>query len=504
MSKQILLFLLSCAFLSPGSAIAQMQAASTYYSGSSSYSMVSNFANCTGTAVCWHTMSASAGLNAAQVYAGNGHVLAINASGLGYIYNDYPTNTWTPHSEWGTVYELHYAGDGNLYGMTGSCGGTGHYISKWTGVAWQTVATCFHASFSPAADGSDMMVAVDINGAVWGATGFGSSGFTRYPVPNGLAALSAAAISVNPQSYVLVMSDHTIWTYTAGTWTQLPGLGLQVTADALGTLYVIGTDHYVYHWDGTAWGRLAGGSKTFLANGGTMEVFAVGALVSGNSVYRFSDQAIRHTRTVSGDALCYSCFPQTYHNSHVKANWAGKTLGGADYIKNDWDPNTPLSISSVADLYDPFTCLESDTVCAPTTAEDVFCTQAGNLESTSGPTNTGFKLHLATSRFLTDPARETLLGNNRTRYYMQGTWCSNTNFPDFDPSKLPGPPVQTYTFLSNRTGFDLSIMLMSLTGCTDHNCWLALPGQKTIYRADFLQPQNQIPIAPDCTVNGQP
>lgn len=181
-----------------------------------------------------------------------------------------------------------------------------------------------------------------------------------------------------------IRSDHTIWNFDGISWSQLPGAAKQVTAGVYGTIYVIGTDNNVYHWNGTSWDHLTGSGFTSLAYGNGMNVWAVGTLVGTNTVYRFSEIAIRHARTVSGSAVCYNCYPSIYHNSHVKASWASHYVGGADTIKNNWDPNTNLNISSFADFFDPFLCLEDDPSCIPGTTEDVQCSQVGTLENGGG------------------------------------------------------------------------------------------------------------------------
>lgn len=98
MKERLLLFLsllLTSPFLS-----AQM---SWSYSGSSKINFISNFPDCTtGGVNCCHASK----LYAAKIFSTNGHTYAIDANGNGYSYNEYPTNTWTAHPEWGVVYGL--------------------------------------------------------------------------------------------------------------------------------------------------------------------------------------------------------------------------------------------------------------------------------------------------------------------------------------------------------------------------------------------------------------
>jgi len=95
------------------------QMASYSYSGSSSIRLISNFTDC-ATVNCWHASM----LLATQIYSTNGKTYAIDTTNTGYLYTDYPSNTWTAHPEWGQVYALQYAGNGNLYALFGAGGGT--------------------------------------------------------------------------------------------------------------------------------------------------------------------------------------------------------------------------------------------------------------------------------------------------------------------------------------------------------------------------------------------
>jgi len=242
--------------------LAVAQAMSATGSGSWGQAIISNFPDCsTGGVNCWHASK----LQASSVFSVNGQTYAIDSSGNGYSYADYPTNAWTAHPEWGQVYALQHAGDGNLYGLVGSCSGA-HYIAKWTGSTWQTLAGCF-ATFSAAADGSSQFVAADSNGTIWLSTNYGAS-FSQLPWCN-----ATSVVSVNSGGLTVACGGN-VWNYGNSTWNQVAGIAnaSQIGEDVNGTLYALGTDGCVYHYSGSAWDKLSGCNKTWLANGGSLKV----------------------------------------------------------------------------------------------------------------------------------------------------------------------------------------------------------------------------------------
>jgi len=215
-----------------------------------------------------------------------------------------------------------------------------------------------------------------------------------------------------------------------------------------------------------------------------------------------SQVGFQHTRNLSGTTICTGTCPGSpvFHVGNVQAGWTvkGVTTYGSTATSGHVLPAAYINVNATANLDNPFPCFIDSAACSATGSEEVSCSQEGQLVNETGGPGPGFQLNLATSRFLVDPAREVHIMSTRTRYYMQGSWCWNTAFPDFNPSMLPGPPPQTYTYLPFRTGFDLSLMMMNFSGTG----WVPLPAMQPIYKADFLQPQNQIPEG-YCTKDGQ-
>src|SRR5450755_1709657 len=110
--------------------------------------------------------------------------------------------------------------------------------------------------------------------------------------------ISATYINSSVPSYMVVTDDNQIWLYSEGTWSQ-PTNGaccaLLIAADGSRNFYVTGGDQNVYHYNGNGYDKLNGpGAFTSLANGGSMQVWAIGPTNNGNNVYRFSDTGLQH------------------------------------------------------------------------------------------------------------------------------------------------------------------------------------------------------------------
>lgn len=153
---------------------------------------------------------------------------------------------------------------------------------------------------------------------------------------------------------------------------------------------MIGMDQAIYHYNGTGWDRLNGTGNTWLANGGSMRVWAIGPASGGNSIYRFSDTGLQHVRSISGSSTCdQNHFPKcgiTIHTAKLQAGWNSRM--GAQQSTQSY-ANGSLAVSASADQNDPFACLENDTACQPTTSGNVICPAAGTLFADA----IGFSIH---------------------------------------------------------------------------------------------------------------
>jgi hypothetical protein len=410
------------------------QGMSAQYRGTSTFSWVSNISSCTGSTVCWHTLNGTGVLNAAKVFSRNGRIVALDASGNAYTYNDYPANSWTHQSSWGAgSQEAQYDGNGVAWSLRARTGcPTGSYgLYQWTGSAWSIVNSCFQ-HFSVAADGGPQFLLISDSGTLWISN---NSGTTVTTADQGHTYLSVSSINSGGVSYVAVRTDNTVWTVTGSTWTQVTGVNaLQASADAQGTTYVLGTDGYIREWNGSSWSRLSGSGKTFLANGGSMQIFAIGTLSGGNSVYRFPDQTVQHARNISGNTYCAMPCTGVTHTAYATAGW-GSTYGSTS-SQSVSPPTNSVNVSSYASIVDPFTCFEmpGTSACNPSGNDNVHCSQVGNFfsESAGG----------GSSHFETAIARSLIngfhsIGNNQATYSWQGG-C--TSPPDLTPpNPLIGP-----------------------------------------------------------------
>ena len=348
------------------------------YSGSSVFNLASNTADCTtGNVNCWHLMK----MDATKIFSVNGSTIAIDSSGYAWLYDEYPTNTWTKQTAWGSgISEVEAGGDGNYYALRGStCGTDSYYIYKWSGSAWDSTgdAGCYQ-SVSYAPDGSGDIVGIGSGGLVYTATGFGTSGATQNGTDTALSVsfVSSAAGSGNDEmEFYVVTSANKVVQVVGSTWTEVSGgaTASQVSVDAVDNIYVIGAGSAgtsVYYNPSGSWVAYAGSGYTFLANGGPKNIWTIGPSSGGYNVYRMSPAAIVHTRYFSGISPCAPSCPANapngdpiVHNAYVRAGW-GSANGKANTY-GPFFPNTalPSSFSSAATLDDLFDCFDQEANC---------------------------------------------------------------------------------------------------------------------------------------------
>jgi hypothetical protein len=223
---------------------------------------------------------------------------------------------------------------------------------------------------------------LDGNGTLWNNTGTFGSGTWQH-VPNApFPVLAVSALDSTSRSYVALKTDHTIWYWNGTTLAHLPGAALKVASDPLGTIYVIGTDNNVYHWNGSSWEHLVGSGFTTIAYGNYLNVWAVGPLVSGTTVYRMSEIAFQHIRTLGGTTSCSPTCPGSpiYHVANEQAAWKvnGVTILGNSATSGHVLPSANVNVSTVANLDEPFLCFFESDVCLPVAeTETVSCSQVG-------------------------------------------------------------------------------------------------------------------------------
>lgn len=430
------------------------------YTSTPSISYVSNFQNCAGsTGVnCFH-VNAAAPEVFAQIFSSNNVTLPIDASGVGWRLTDYPNFAWVKHSEWGTVYGLQADSTGTIWGLVGSCGGSGHIIAKWTGSAWSNVAGCF-TQFVLSQDGQNSWLAIDLNGAMW------LNGVQLSQPEYGVGARSVAILG--GAGYGAVLTDNTFWVYASSAWTEQ---SLPVGAESIGydndqnaTLYMVGTDGSVYYNTAGSWGKMVtpgavGGGYGQLANGGSGNVWIIGPTASGNNIYRYSDVAIRFTQTLTGSATCPGCFPRVYHNASQSVSWGSAHAVTHNATMSHFDPQTQLNLAAYSDLVQAFDCFEQDS-CAPTDGgEQVLCSEDGllNIQRIQIKWSIEFNVKertVNTGQIGGAYQRRNSVGLFWYTNYGQAPACSNTSTPDLN-SQLIETIDYNLEGLSTPSGWDM-------------------------------------------------
>lgn len=343
-------------------AVGQMGASG--YNRTSTFTFVSNFANCISTGAnnnCWDHTHIKA-MNAKYVFFTGGSLWAIDTNGCAYQYTGVYGNTWTAESAMGcSLMAVAHDANGTVYGLiaNSNCGsGTGQF-EYFTGSSWSPLGgtKCFRQVSVAEGQQNETVIGVDASGNNWNSYNYGSS-FTE-----GSCCFKSAIVLDNLDA-LFTKTNGTVWTEMNGTWAQLGTLSNAsvTTARAVGGLnvYVIGTDKNAYHWNGSSWDKLNSGSSGFsaIAYNGPTRVFAVGALSGGNTVYLFSEQAIRHIRTVTGNSQCPANGCGTaMHTVKVQAGWNGNydTVHQVTVA-----PTTQVNLTSTYDLFDPFNCFYQD------------------------------------------------------------------------------------------------------------------------------------------------
>lgn len=453
--------------------------ASMSSTGSGSFlpsSYVSNFTDA-ATRNVWHPVTASL----TSVYAGNGVTLGINSAHTGYVYNDYSArtnpNTWTPHPEWGSVYGLWEPGDGNIYALYGPGGGGCinegfHSLGRWNGSGFTQLTYCFaQATFSQ--DRRGLILLIDGNGVLWGATGFGASGYAHYPLPTGYTSvISMAAISASPAVWEVITPDNKIWEYNGTSYSQLTstGRGSQIAADADANVYVIGvgSDTSVYHLNTarTGFDHLTGTGYTSIAvGGGPFNVFGVGPTAGGYNVYRFSELGIQISRQYQGNVGCNTGVPPALCNTFTHAvNLQICVQGhcGNDQTQNFNGPGSWGRTATVT-ANDVFGCLDDFLSCGVTESQGrMQCSGGGS--NNDNPPALNPTLELANVRTATSNVNQASDWLGRHVYTIVN-YCGPT--PD---ANIGGNEPNTIKYWTTSVNwFDMEDLCFSWTG---HNPWI--------------------------------
>lgn len=303
------------------------------------------------------------------VMSGGGQAGGWNSAGQAFLYNDYPTNTWTVQTAMGTVHALAIGGSDQIWSLGASTTG-GYAVQKWSGSAWTTPY-----------GGALVQLNVKPDGTVCGANSQGQafyntgSGWATYPGQGWawIDCIGGASLAVG------IKTDQSIWMWQGSAWAAMGGAAVQAAMDTGGNVYVINSAGLSYHWNGTGWDLLAGTGFTSLANGNTGQVWTVGPNQSGSNVYRFQDVAFTATASMTGNTNCSGgfCPPGAQHT------WSARVSGA--FSHNDggiYSPTQEINSNFNATANDVFGCLEGNySACGIDLTTNVTCNLMGTLET---------------------------------------------------------------------------------------------------------------------------
>jgi len=311
----------------------------------------------------WHLST----LTASNIFASNGYVVATDSSDNGYLYSNYPTNTWTKITAWGAVKAIQYDGTGGHYALVvdTSCVSGAYRLKVWSGTAWVNRGNVCFSQLSTAADGGYQFLGI-VNGQLWISYDYG---YTWTQVAGNY--LWAASVDSTLGLLTVVKSDHTVWSDYGGIWTQLAGISnaTQAAIDASAHAYVLGTDSYVYRYNGGGWDKLAGNGVTSLSTSGPMSTWIVGPTQSGSNVWRFPDYAIQDIFTYTTHTTCLnqgvpSNCPSATHTPNGSFSFSGTHHnGGGTFQGAGGSPDSYLPLYMTDTMTDPFFCEEGGTEC---------------------------------------------------------------------------------------------------------------------------------------------
>lgn len=279
-----------------------------------------------------------------------------------------------------------------------------------------------------------------------------SSNWVTMPMPPTGGTWKYATCSSQGNLFAAIdTNSRSIWTYISGAWTKTTGVADIVDIDDNGMLYCVNLAQggYVYHFNRTnnLWDQFTGTGFTALANGGTMNIWAIGPISGGVNLYRLPDQGLQVTTTITGNASCNlpNC-PSANHKPHVVSCFSGKHTGTCATQYGNWAPYQSNVLFTGSDTsFDPFSCLEGDTInCTISVNDAMDCTVGGNnfFNANSPPFTLSNYLEDCISYFkkvATPPIGSCVKHAPFGTYYCDypvSVWCSNTSNPDFKVSLI--------------------------------------------------------------------
>lgn len=303
--------------------------------------------------------------------SGNVKHYGITSTGAVWEYLDYwaPSNpnTWVQHPEMGTVSALGVGLTGIVWSLqsTSFCTGvkTGSFgVFKWTGSAWtqpSPTGACV-MQFSPAQDGTLTGIGTDTfiyestnTGVLWSKVTGAGSGW-KY-----------VATSSVGRSIGVKVSDQSVWTVMlpSGTLTAMGGGTAKPPAvDSNTRVYVVGTDSFIYRYNGTGWDKFLGSGFTSISTCGLTCTFA---LKSGGNSYRFPDVTMIASGNLNGNTTCTDNFgapkpcPPSSHTPQASVKFNLHSLNGGQTVFGPAvSPETAVNVTAMDVSYDPYDCFD--------------------------------------------------------------------------------------------------------------------------------------------------
>lgn len=457
----------------------------------------SHLSDCASTLNCWYNTHQSG------VYVSSrNHVrIVVDANNLGWTYNE-ASRTWTSHPEWGTVYGVQKAGDGNYYGMIPYANCPSHSASgKWNGANWVVMGFCAGSSLSVAADGGPQILIISGDGQrnPWISTNYGAS-FTK---ASSLSVQSVSSIDSTMSSWAAVKTDGTVWKIVNGVWTQVPGMtnAAKVDVDSLGVLYILDSGGNIKHYNpGTqTWDTIVGGGNSWVANGGVNDVWAVGP---SGVVQRLADTVPQFTATYGFTVNCNVPPPygQQICAQFNHTNYTTIHSGSANSVTNNgpsfYGPGSGGSNATIKLAVPHWFCQDNPTAdaCQIYAVGEMSCNGGGSNQASEPVAKINYEFAYSAVRFNAGPPTcgPGSAGDAWSCTYPATPDCTNTIAPDFNPPYVTTPNNPYYY------SADVSSSCFSVLGAP----WWCLGTSGTEADVVYTEPQYPGPIA--CTHNTPP
>lgn len=446
-------------------------------------------------------------------------------------------NTWVQHTAMGTSgKKLMFGAYGGISGQTNTlwqevqstCPAGRYYVQYWNGSAWVQPTTSYFADCLPdwdvSQDGSGYLITITLQPgneqritesndiSSWGGVGN----------PNGIGYLDGVRVAIGGQ-HTAVATDSSGNIYSVDpvnrTSVALNGqTNVGPTIDDRGKILIIGTDHFVYRYNGTpgSWTKFQG---TFTGVINTCNVpFCTFASESTAQVYRFPDQSMTASSNLYGNTTCKDgfgalqpCGQGITHYGKMVMQFASHSLGGQTVTGPTNTPETLINVTAQDTTYDPLDCIDNGSCFTTPSGPSVICSFAGLFYSVA-IVNSFFQSEMSITRVKWDGSKTgTGCMTHGVSYmcnYNGSSWCTSTHNPPDNPvSKIAEvkaivdnegiPPAPTLF------GWDITALCSRLNVLGFHTPWSCADATKPedvgVDTLFYGGPAGTSPI--DCTYN---